>query len=264
MATFVNELVNTLAIRWREVDVLLETAKGEEGKSDAHLHDVLCRASVVLIVAHLEGFVRDCARAVLKDINHFSTFQGSPGHLKWTFCSTFIHTKEGGGHNQVKKLITLLDGLQTKFAPEPFLFEGKHDDSRNPSPAVIEKIAKNFGIKGFFALMASSRADVVFTNVNSDVTNLTNELYSHLLNHTVTFPYTVDVRHFGLDVAGDIVKDSRTLWEAFLDNLLTKRHEIAHGSDRLNSMSIGEIRTAKAKAIILQYAFAIMLCKYSV
>lgn len=264
MATFVLDLVNTLADRWREVDVLLKKAQEEESNPDCSLHDVLCRASVVLVVAHLEGFVRDCARAVLHDINRFSNFQASPSHLKRTFCSTFVQVRDGSDNKKIAKLIALLDGLQTKFAPEPFLFEGKNDDSRNPSPAVVERIARNFGIGKFFSLMASSKTDEVFKNNPSDIAAITDALRDHLLAHTADFPYTVDPRAFDLDVVGVVAKGTRTLWETFLDNLLKKRHDIAHGSDRLNGTSVSEINRAKSKVVVLQYAFALTLCKHAV
>lgn len=263
MTTFIHTLVSSLPNRWREVDVLLENARAEEGKADTEYHDVLCRASIVLLVAHLEGFVRDCARAVLDDINKFSSFDRSPSKLKWTFCNTFVQPKDDKGHKNVAKLIQLLEGLETKFAHEPFLFEGKNEDSRNPSPAVIEKIAKNFGIDKFFSLMAASRLDDVFANGPSDIVALTDELRVHLLGNVEAFPYDVSPKEFGLDSPGAGNKGQRTLWETFLDNVLKMRHEIAHGSNRLNSTSVSEIATSKAKVVILQYAFAILLCKHA-
>jgi hypothetical protein len=264
MATFVHALVTTLADRWHEVDVLLERARKEENNPACEFHDVLCRASVVLVVAHLEGFVRDCARAILNDTNQFSTFLTAPGHFKRTFCNMFVRPDDASGHRRVEKLMTLLDGLDTKFVADPFLFEGKNEDSRNPSPAVIERIARNFGIEKFFGLMATSVTDVVFTNVAADISSVTNSLRTHLLVNVETFPYTVDPIKFGLAGHSPIKKGDRTLWETFLDNLLKKRHDIAHGSDRLNGSSVAEIEDFKAKSIVLQYAFAILLCKSAV
>ena len=158
MSTFMHGLLVSLDACWREVDVLLNRAQAEEGSSNLEFHDVLCRASVVLIVAHLEGFIRDCARALVQDINQFSTFRQSPKSIKRTFCSRFI-TGEGAEINaRVEKLIETFDGLDTKLTPDPFLFEGKNDDHKNPSPSVIQKISKNFGVKKIFTLFEDSKA----------------------------------------------------------------------------------------------------------
>jgi hypothetical protein len=260
MSTHVYDLVEGLPARWREVDVLLETARAREADPGREVHDVLCRASVVLIVAHLEGFVRDCARAIIDDLNRFSTFKQSPKDLKRTFCQSFVpKIKDGPDNDRVMRLIELLDGLDTKYTHEPFLTD-RGEYSRNPSPAVVEKVARNFGIEKVFVLVASSRADDVFTNIPSETEAVAVDLRAHLMSNARRFPYSIDLLSFGLDKPGSTRPGGRTLWEAFLDDLLTKRHSIAHGSDRLNGLSVGEITSIKSKVVVLQYALTLVLC----
>ncbi len=78
MATFMNSLLMSLNGRWRELDLLLDKASEVEANANTELHDVLCRAAVVLIAAHLEGFVRDCMKASYQRHQPFLKFQGVP------------------------------------------------------------------------------------------------------------------------------------------------------------------------------------------
>jgi RiboL-PSP-HEPN len=85
--------------------------------------------------------------------------------------------------------------------------------------------------------------------------------YASSLDFTEAFPYSVNLTIFGLDTSVTVKKGDRTLWETFLDDLLKRRHDIAHGSNMMNGISATEIMTAKAKVVVLQYAFAILLCQ---
>jgi len=263
MPTFVNILLSTLMDRWREVDILLGEAAAHEsagGKQD--FHSVLCRASVVLTVAHLEGFIRDCAKAVIDDINRFSTFSAASLHVKRTFCSTFISANDSESNSKVERLMATFDGLPTKLIHDPFLFQSKHDDNKNPSPHVIDVIARNFGVKKFFSILAGSKLDIVFTGQPTEAKLVSDELRNDILAGSVGFPYKIDCSKYALDQPHAPAATGRSLWEAFLDNLLTQRHKIAHGSNQLNGSSVAEITEFKFKVITLQHAFAAVLCNH--
>jgi hypothetical protein len=262
MPTFLHDLIEDVPARGREIDILLATAALEESKANTELHDALCRASIVLIVSHLEGFVRDCARALIQDINQFSSFSACKSDVKWTFCRSFLDDA-AGSHERVKGLITLLEGLDAKLTPEPFLLGGKNDDSRNPTPAVIERVASQFGIKKPFSRLAASRAEEVFSNSLSATVTLAEEIKAHLVSATTAYTYKVDASLFGLDTASPGgAPGARSLWETFLDDLLKRRHDIAHGTNRLNGSSVADIREFQAKVNVLQYSFGIILCSH--
>ncbi len=180
--------------------------------------------------------------------------------MKRTFCSTFIVSQGEESNVKVEKLIQMFDGLNTKLEHEPFLFHGKHDDHKNPSPSVIEKVSQNFGVKNIFALIADSKLDEVFAGSLSAIAQLTSDLRTELDATVSAFPYTVDIAKFALDMPGVTKAKVRTLWETFLDNLMKERHQIAHGSSQLNGSSVTEIRLSKSKVIILQFALMALLC----
>ena len=73
MSTFVHYLTDSSEERWQEVNLLIDQASDKEGV-DKPLYNALCRAIVVLIVAHFEGFMKELARSIVQDINQFSTF----------------------------------------------------------------------------------------------------------------------------------------------------------------------------------------------
>ncbi len=87
MSTFVNYLVSSIEDQWNEVDVLIEKSVEERDKNPI-LYNALCRASIVLMVAHLEGFIKEVARAILDDVNKFSSFREAPYPIQATFCKT--------------------------------------------------------------------------------------------------------------------------------------------------------------------------------
>ena len=261
-STFMHELLGSLLSRWREVDILLDRALIESTSADLEFHDVLCRSAIVLTAAHLEGFIRDCANALIEDINRFSSFKESPAHIKRTFCNTFIRADDPSSNAKATRLIQTFDSLNTKLALEPFLFDGKNDDQKNASPGIIQKIAKNFGVDKIFSLLAESKLDTVFSGLTSEIAELSNELRDHLAASVEIFPYSVDTAKFNLNHPGSTTQ--RTLWESFLDNLLRQRNMIAHGTSQENGSSAGEIREIKEKIIILQYGVMLVLCKSAV
>ena len=232
------------------MDLLL--AEAEKATTTKELFDVICRSSIVLIVAHFEGFIKDSARAIIDDLNRFSNFKDSPAVVKKTFCYQFANSDDG---HRIKKLIETFEGLETKLKVEPFLF----DENKNPAPTVIEKIAKNFGVNSFFRHIHESRLDAVFNGTKSDTEALYKELVEEVLSGTQEFPYKLDPSKFGI-VHGKPATNVRSFWETFLDQLLEKRHAIAHGSSVENRLSVEEILDFKSKILILQRSFILILC----
>lgn len=262
MPTAVHEALVSLQDRWREVNLLIDKAR-DILQVDAEFHNVLCRAATVLIAANIEGYVRDVAKAIVADVNSHSTFKNSKLAMKRTFCGAFFEPerREGkDGNARIERLIATFDGLDTKFTIDAFLFEGKHDDHRNPSPQVVERIARKFGIKKVFHMLQESRLDEVFSGSASDTTWLVRDLCEHLQKSVNVFPYEVGLEQFDLHRHGNVPQGTRTFWETYLDDLLKQRHLIAHGASRLNGLSVDEVIDRQQKALVLQYGFTAVLC----
>jgi len=259
MSTFVFSLVESVEKRWAEVDKLLEAARAAEA-TDGRLHDAICRSVVVLIAAHFEGFVRDAAKALVDDTNRFSNFKSLPTQSKRAFCKAYIPDEGRDANERTEKLIALLDDLDTKIATDQFLFSTENDGHKNPAPSVIERVARNFGVKKVFKLLASSKLDDVFSCTQSELSAIHSELARHLELHTVGFPYAVDTSRFDLHEPSEHASGSRTLWETFLDDLMSRRHRIAHGSSADNNDSVEELESTRMKVAVLQYGFLVVTC----
>lgn len=111
MITFLYDLAESTERRWQEVDVLITKAQAEKNL-DTRYYDALCRAIAVLIVAHLESYVREIAKSIIDDINAYSSFNASPLSMKRTFCKPYIDGSMFQGKlldDRVKLLITTFD-----------------------------------------------------------------------------------------------------------------------------------------------------------
>lgn len=261
MSTFVSELVNSIDSRWQEVDILIEKAS-EQQATNLAFYDALCRATVLLIVAHLEAFIKDIVKVIVQDINSFSRFSKSPLSLKRTFCKTYIDANLGSPaevEQRTQKLISMLDDLETKFIVEPFLVESAYGNNKNPSPSVITKICANFGVRNIFSWINNSNLDIVFNGTSSDISDLIGSLKLHVSISTDNYPYTIDISLFGISEPATR-NNTRSFWETFLDRLLTYRNDIAHGSSLTNSLSVAELTDFRDKVIVLQYALILVLC----
>lgn len=266
MTTYVYELATSLDERWQEVNILIQKASEEEN-SNQGLYDALCRATVLLIVAHFESFLKETTRAIIRDINTFSTFSKSPMAFKRTFCKVFIDPNDGDfkeAELKTQKLIGILDGLDTKFSFESFLVETAYGNNKNPSPSMITKISTNFGVRNVFSWLYSQKIDIVFNGVRSEIEALIAELREHVIGNTENYPYSLNIARF--EIAEPNSKSNptaRSFWETFLDDLMKSRNDIAHGSTLKNSLSIRDLVDFRDKVIILEYSFLLILCHKS-
>lgn len=267
MSTFVHYLTDSSEERWQEVNLLIDQASDKEGV-DKPLYNALCRAIVVLIVAHFEGFMKELARSIVQDINQFSTFNKTPTFIKRTFCRTFVDIGTLENHDKsiedkINRLVDMFDLLDTKFTSDPFLPESAHGNNRNPSPTIISRVCSNFGVENVFLWMYNSKLDIVFNNYSSDVSQLISDLRSHTITNTQSFPYTIDISTFELKEVNSTRNIRRSLWETFIDELLRNRHDVAHGNSLENSLSVGQLAEFRDKAIVLEYALTLILCHKS-
>lgn len=255
MNTFAYDFFDSLDERWKEIDLLIDNAKSNQENVD--LYNVSCRAAVILMVANLEGFIKETVKVILNDINKFSSFKKAPQKLKITFCSMFIDIEKHA--DKANKLISQFEELNAIFKIEPFLF----DNNKNPSPGIIDKMCKKFGVDNFFAIMDESDINSVFENSREETQELINKLRNLLLEGCGNYPYNINLSELNIDLKAK-KKKTKGLWQEFLDELLRKRHSIAHGNTLENEVSIIEIGQIKQKVQIIQYVLAIILLSSSV
>ncbi|GGH35877.1 HEPN domain-containing protein [Paenibacillus segetis] len=119
------------------------------------------------------------------------------------------------------------------------------------SPTVIETILNNFGVKDFFKLLHLSSLDIVFENNSSETLAFFEELRNYTIQAVASFPYNINLERYKISIKDGRLPREDSLWILFIDELLRKRHSIAHGSNFQNKISINELEDAKIKVRIL-------------
>ena len=153
-------------------------------------------------------------------------------------------------------MISVFDNLEIKFQKEYFYYT----ENQNPKATVLDKVAEQFGVKDFFKQIKRSNLDLVFSNTNVDNVTKCLEMKEYLLEGTKNYPFNINLDF--LDITNSKT-DSDNLWDAFLSDLLKRRHAIAHGTEIENSAGHSTIEADKVKIEILIYAFTTFICVMS-
>ncbi|WIF07054.1 HEPN domain-containing protein [Serratia sp. B1] len=255
MSTFIADYLDTVDLQWKEIDILASQATKVEN-SNFDLYNALCRSITILIVAHMEGFVKGVVKSI---INDYSTvkFKDLPQSLKITYCKKHLGFDESainGYHERVKNLISDFElSSDFKINYEPFIFE----KNRNPKPDAIGNIAARFGVRDLFKNLHDSRFDNVFSMTSTEIRKSLPYLNDVTKRKVSTFPYCVRKNIYKTKPKK---YTGRSLWETFLDDLNQKRHTIVHGNDFNNSTNVKSLLELKDKVRVLQFCFILILC----
>ncbi len=256
MATFINDYLIKLEEQWTEVDILIEQAKVSQD-SNLELYNVICRSVSILVVAHMEGFIKGLAKNIVHDLNDNVTFEYLPKAVKKTYCKKYL------GFDQAisKNYNGLLDEMCAEFSQyndfkisyEPFLF----DKNRNPKPDSIKSVLTRFGIADIFQNLNKSYFDGCFESRRKTI-NYLNKIKKVTSLSTLSFPYRASNSKFKLNKSK--YNGARTLWQAYLDDLNSMRHKIVHGNSFDNLVSIEQLVDDKNKAHLLQLVITYCMC----
>jgi len=249
MSSFVKEGLDLLNDRISEINLLIIEA--QQRQTDSDLYSALCRSIQVLSISHFEGYIKDLVKNILSDINGGSTFKSSSNDLKFTYCKKFILPQHDGkdNHTKIKELISVLEELETKFQSEAF-----YRSNKNPKESILNQVANNFGEKQLFKKLNNSEIVNVFSNTDAENIELINILKPKLINSIKDFPYSEDDTI--LNANSNEVRD--TFWETFIQQILSERHKIAHGSMD-NSIDHNSIKSNIIKIEILLLSITYLL-----
>lgn len=249
MSSFVKEGLELLAERISEINLLLNEAEAKQ--EDARLYAALCRSIQVLSISHFEGYIKDLVKNILDDLNQSSSFKLSSNDLKFSYCRKFIVPLNDGKDNvsKIKDLILVFDELDTKFDSAAF-----HKPNKNPKESILNQIATSFGEKKIFKKLNNSDISNAFSNTDAENILLISELKLKLQNAIDDYPYIEDDTL--LNINSTEVQD--TFWETFIQEILSERHKIAHGSMN-NSTDHSSIRSNILKMEILLISITYLL-----
>lgn len=255
MSTFLQEYISSLESRWKEVDVIIDKAKAIKD-DDYTFYNAICRSASILIVAHLEGFVKDLAKCVVNDLNRSGSFVSFPIAIKRTYCSKYLGTATDKDpkayYKKLDALILKLDEFDCKIAPEPFLFP----KNKNPSANMLSTVFENFGLSNVFGYLHGSKVDDVFAMSISEIKEKNVELKAAISLAAENYPYIVNFEELDFDKRNP---KGKTLWEEFIEQINQRRHSVAHGADFDNADDVSELEMRKAKVELLQYALSILM-----
>jgi len=257
MSTFVNLGILSLNQRLNEIDLIVNAAKGVF-ESDNSLYNSLCRSAQVLLSAHFEGYLKELIKNVMEDINQCSSFRHSHKQLKKRVCEYFLVSNNekitNEKHIKIQELIEIFEELNIKFKKEYF-YGGT--ENKNPKASILDKIAEQFGVNVFFNQIAQSNLDLVFSDTYQSSVQRCSQIKSYLIEKTTGYPYQIKKEFLEIDSEKRVTDN---LWEAFLSDMLKRRHDIAHGTEIESSVSHHTIEFDRVKVEILLYAFTILIC----
>lgn len=256
MATYLADFVQQLDEKWREIDILLEEAESKEKSGQEDAYNALCRSVTVLIVAHLEGFVKGLAKSVIRDLGKGLRFCDLPESVKRTYAASYVDDGESNKANEAKTkaLIEKFSDIDAGISYEPFVFSS----NKNPKPSVVAKIFDNFGVNSVFGYIDGSAMNEVFAASGAEIKSKIRHSKIHIEEAVQDFPYSCHCDRLRL-YKGAPNKSGRSLWEAFIDEINQKRHEVAHGNEFGNSESLSVLSERKDKVVYLQLGLVELL-----
>jgi hypothetical protein len=257
VATFLSDFLSQLDERWSEVNLLLAKAK-ELRDSDEPFYNAICRSVSFLLIAHLEGFIKDACKNVIKDLNQSATFNAMPTAVQRTYCRKYLGSnrvqEDQAYEKRIKLLVTKFSELNSDITFEPFLFS----TNKNPNPNIIETILGNFGVPDVFACLHNSTFDEAFSDTQAQLYSRIEEFRAKLLNAVQEFPFKLSMDEYNFEYKK--VTGVTPLWSEFVNQINQTRHSIAHGNDFKNGEDITTLETRKNMVVLLQLVLAATIC----
>lgn len=259
MNTFLHSYIESLDNTWKEIDLLCEEAIIHHNKNNLEIYNAICRSITVLLVSHLEGFLKELCRNIIKDLA-LLPFKDLPNNIKRQHCIYFLGQNDHSKvfNEKVNKLISNLDQY-TNYRISTDSFEENTND--NPKPSIVEKYADKLGTKNIFKYIHNSDVErLVFGGGSPNSLERAFKLLQwSVKKKTKNYPYKITPGFLNLSIKENSPKC--TLWEEFLHTINFNRHQIAHGNNFINNTSITNLLEDKWKTRILQLTIILIVCQ---
>jgi len=250
VTTAIYNLAMSIPSRIGELNRLVAQASECE-KSDEVLYNALCRAISVLLTSHLEGFLKDLTDAIIADLNEkLVKFEKMPRALQRAFCKQIV-SYEGVSGKDIDTRVEQLIQFFTKYSVpiEHGAFSYREAENKNSSVAVIESAFAKLGIPDIISSIANSRFEVVFDNDSQTNVRLLRDL-KRMRVFLVRFPHRKLPKHYTPKMRQKIDKKA-TLWHLFIEEILVRRHNVAHGNTLENETTWRDLKMDILKLEVL-------------
>lgn len=232
MSTSLFETCVAIEDRCTEVLLLIDQSSIAIELGNEALYNALCRSTSILLASHLEGFLKECIRSIILDFNfHVPEFKDMPSAMRWTFCrkiAYFEGTPEKEIIERTKQLMTFFDKNSVPLEFDAFTY--KETNNKNPSNSFIESSFDKIGVSKILNLFSTTLPSDIFQNdpakeyfINRQLKRCRSNIYS--------FPYKQSPSNIiGLPEQ----RPTTTIWHTFIEEIMSRRHKIAHGDTTEN------------------------------
>jgi len=261
MSTAVYDVAQSIQLRKQEIDILAKEAERIAAKNEL-LYKSLCRACCVMIASHLEGFVKDLTRSLVRDFNYNHTaFSQMPAAMQRTFCEK-IAFYEGVEKKDVETRISQLKSFFTSNSVNIDFdaFNYKQNVNKNPTGDVIDAAFSKIGVPNILGSLSGSNLEAVFDNEYRTNYKIMRDM-RRMRSTTYRFPYQKSSPVIGFDFKRAKEQKGRqvaSLWHTYVEEIMTRRHQIAHG-DTMDNVTTHEnllLDAVKLEALMHGILFA--------
>jgi len=261
------EVACSIPHRMQELNRITSLAHNLVDK-DEDSYNTLCRACCVLLASHLEGFLKDLSKSLASDLYfNLQTFAKMPEAMKRSFCEK-IAFYEGvpkeDVNQRVKQLIAFFSTHSVAIDFQAFSY--KENNNKNPGPDVLETSFEKMGVPAVLHSIAGGRLENIFKNdanlsyiLRRDIRRFRSTLYS--------FPYKPlpNTYAFNFKAAKTAKgKGGNSLWHAFIEEVMRRRHSIVHGDTMANDTDVIELDHDIEKMDVLMHSVLYSAAAYLV
>jgi hypothetical protein len=261
MRTAVFEVANAIPLRMAEVKKLIQKAEYYEEK-DEEFFNALCRSASVLLVSHIEGFLKDVVSSVCLDLNYFvSDFSKMPESLRREFVHRICYyegIERKDLDRKIKGLMAFFD--QNSVPIDLNLFSNDTVVGKNPSVHAIDKLFVPLGINKIVSCLHTEYYQSVFEGSTRATYRIIRECKANRCR-VFAWPY-VGFSEFEFQLPpkkGDPYSGD-SMWVTFIEDILERRNQIAHGAELKNDESVVSLRRDVDKAEVLITGLMLFAC----
>jgi hypothetical protein len=254
MSTASFDLAQSIPGRIRELLVLTQKARDTQEREE-ELYNAICRSTCVLLASHLEGFLKDLTRSIIGDLTYnLGSFAQMPTAMQRTFCQKIAYYESVPSseiEGRIKQLISFFSRNSVTIDMSAFTY--KESLNKNPNSEVIDSVLERLGVPSILSSIAIPAFEAVFDNDRATNYRLNRDIV-RLVSHLYAFPFKPIPKPYSpVWVKSKKQKGTQTLWHSFIEDVMTRRHTIAHGDTLSNDTSWEELQRDAEKMRVLMY-----------
>lgn len=250
MSTALFDLAISVPRRVGELHILTNAAKIYERK-DEHLYNAICRAASVLIASHLEGFLKELTGCLVADLSYYyGSFAKMPAAMQRTFCEKIAFYEDiplADLNERIRQLVAFFSQNSVPIDMQAFTY--KESSNKNATAAFIDKALGKFGVPNIVNSISEGKLENVFDNDKRTNYVLVRDL-KRFRSRLYTFPYLALPPEYEFKF-GKPKEKGQTLWHSFIEEVLVRRHKVAHGDTLDNETSWEGLQTDTVKLEVM-------------